>query len=123
MPPKKEKTEDEAVVSLGPEKKDGENVFAVARIFASFNDTFVHVTDLSGRETICRQVFFLLLVSIQIPVPVRDLSYLMDTYGSPHIMRWIRRGRGYRESKESEPRITFKKLSKIGLGMINPKSP
>ena len=25
----------------------GENVFGVARIFASFNDTFVHVTDLS----------------------------------------------------------------------------
>ena len=27
---------------------------AVAHIFASFNDTFVHVTDLSGRETLCR---------------------------------------------------------------------
>ncbi|KWU42406.1 ribosomal protein S14, partial [Rhodotorula sp. JG-1b] len=40
--------------SLGPEVKDGELVFGVARIFASFNDTFVHVTDLSGRETIAR---------------------------------------------------------------------
>jgi hypothetical protein len=29
-------------------------VFGVARIFASFNDTFVHITDLSGRETISR---------------------------------------------------------------------
>jgi len=29
-------------------------VFGVAHIFASFNDTFVHVTDLSGRETIVR---------------------------------------------------------------------
>eukprot|EP01084_Bolivina_argentea_P155464 270914_1 len=29
-------------------------VFGVAHIFASFNDTFVHVTDLSGRETICK---------------------------------------------------------------------
>lgn len=28
--------------------------FAVAHIFASFNDTFIHVTDLSGRETIVR---------------------------------------------------------------------
>ena len=54
MPPKKEKKEEEVVVSLGPEKKDGENVFAVARIFASFNDTFVHVTDLTGRETLVR---------------------------------------------------------------------
>jgi small subunit ribosomal protein S14e len=26
----------------------------VAHIFASFNDTFVHVTDLSGKETIVR---------------------------------------------------------------------
>merc|ERR1711918_111247 len=32
----------------------GENVFGVAHIFASFNDTFVHVTDLSGKETIAR---------------------------------------------------------------------
>ncbi|CAG8955230.1 hypothetical protein HYALB_00000831 [Hymenoscyphus albidus] len=50
-------------ISLGPQVRDGELVFGVARIFASFNDTFVHVTDLrsadflgdsSGRETITR---------------------------------------------------------------------
>jgi small subunit ribosomal protein S14e len=34
--------------------REGEEVFAVAHIFASFNDTFVHVTDISGRETIAR---------------------------------------------------------------------
>merc|ERR1712188_252061 len=28
--------------------------FATCHIFASFNDTFIHVTDLSGKETICR---------------------------------------------------------------------
>eukprot|EP00984_Skeletonema_dohrnii_P018735 scaffold8826_cov122-Skeletonema_dohrnii-CCMP3373.AAC.4 len=33
---------------------EGEEVFAVAHLFASFNDTFVHVTDLSGRETLVR---------------------------------------------------------------------
>mmetsp|Transcript_14442 Transcript_14442/g.21662 ORF Transcript_14442/g.21662 Transcript_14442/m.21662 type:complete len:149 (+) Transcript_14442:91-537(+) len=33
---------------------EDEEVFAVAHIFASFNDTFVHVTDLSGRETLVR---------------------------------------------------------------------
>merc|ERR1711935_1047668 len=33
---------------------EGEEVFGVAHLFASFNDTFVHVTDLSGRETLCR---------------------------------------------------------------------
>lgn len=32
----------------------GTLVFGVAHIFASFNDTFVHVTDLSGKETISR---------------------------------------------------------------------
>ncbi|KAL8811165.1 MAG: hypothetical protein Q9223_007592 [Gallowayella weberi] len=75
MPPKK-KVERGATenISLGPQVREGgqdssfdsvqeqsfltssagELVFGVARIFASFNDTFVHVTDLSGRETLCR---------------------------------------------------------------------
>lgn len=34
--------------------KTNEELFGVAHIYASFNDTFVHVTDLSGRETISR---------------------------------------------------------------------
>lgn len=34
--------------------REGELVWGVAHIFASFNDTFVHVTDLSGKETLCR---------------------------------------------------------------------
>merc|ERR1712125_147130 len=29
-------------------------VFAVAHIYASYNDTFVHITDLTGRETMVR---------------------------------------------------------------------
>jgi hypothetical protein len=29
--------------------REGETVFGVAHIYASFNDTFVHVTDLSGK--------------------------------------------------------------------------
>jgi ribosomal protein S11 len=37
-----------------PVARAGEEVFGVAHIFASFNDTFVHVTDLSGRETLVR---------------------------------------------------------------------
>ncbi|KFH14060.1 40S ribosomal protein S14, partial [Toxoplasma gondii MAS] len=39
---------------LGPATRDGEIVFGVAHIYASFNDTFIHVTDLSGRETLVR---------------------------------------------------------------------
>ncbi|OLL26616.1 40S ribosomal protein S14 [Neolecta irregularis DAH-3] len=55
MPPKANKTPAVAEnISLGPQIKEGELVFGVARIFASFNDTFVHVTDLTGRETIVR---------------------------------------------------------------------
>uniref|UniRef100_T1J7P9 40S ribosomal protein S14 n=1 Tax=Strigamia maritima TaxID=126957 RepID=T1J7P9_STRMM len=55
MAPRKGKTQQEQpVVALGPQAIDGEFVFGVAHIFASFNDTFVHVTDLSGRETIAR---------------------------------------------------------------------
>ncbi|XP_057611274.1 40S ribosomal protein S14-like [Chionomys nivalis] len=49
----KEKKE-EQVISLGPQVAEGQNVFGVCHIFASFNDTFVHVTDLSGKETTCR---------------------------------------------------------------------
>mmetsp|Transcript_5494 Transcript_5494/g.9976 ORF Transcript_5494/g.9976 Transcript_5494/m.9976 type:complete len:152 (-) Transcript_5494:455-910(-) len=41
-------------VTLGPTIREGEHVFGVVHIFASFNDTFVHVTDLSGRETLVR---------------------------------------------------------------------
>ena len=37
-----------------PQVPEGENVFGVAHIFASFNDTFVHITDVSGKETIVR---------------------------------------------------------------------
>ncbi|KZT03695.1 uncharacterized protein LAESUDRAFT_683551 [Laetiporus sulphureus 93-53] len=55
MAPKKVKApKEESAVSLGPQVAEGELVFGVAHIYASFNDTFVHVTDLSGRETISR---------------------------------------------------------------------
>lgn len=41
-------------VQLGPPAGIAGETFAVAHIFASFNDTFVHITDLSGRETYVR---------------------------------------------------------------------
>jgi len=44
----------EEVVQLGPKVQDGEEVFGVAHIYASWNDTFVHVTDLSSKETYVR---------------------------------------------------------------------
>ena len=41
-------------VYLGPTKEQGKIALAVAHIYASKNDTFIHVTDLSGSETIAR---------------------------------------------------------------------
>jgi small subunit ribosomal protein S14e len=43
------------VKSYGPPNVDkDEKVFGVCHILASWNDTFIHVTDLSGRETLVR---------------------------------------------------------------------
>jgi len=51
----KERAPREEEKPLGPTNLyPGELVFGVAHIYASFNDTFVHVTDLSGKETISR---------------------------------------------------------------------
>lgn len=47
MAPKAKPARAQENVQLGPQTREGELVFGVARIFASFNDTFVHVTDLS----------------------------------------------------------------------------
>lgn len=44
----------EEITEIGPKVSEGELCFGVAHIFASFNDTFIHITDLSGRETISR---------------------------------------------------------------------
>ncbi|KDO78153.1 hypothetical protein CISIN_1g039298mg, partial [Citrus sinensis] len=54
MSRRKNREPKEENVTLGPAVRDGEHVFGVAHIFASFNDTFIHVTDLSGRETLVR---------------------------------------------------------------------
>lgn len=63
MPPKRKGTaQPQEQVTLGPQVVEGENVFGVAHIFASFNDTFVHITDLSGRYV----KFFNLIVAISL---------------------------------------------------------
>ncbi|KQJ99741.1 hypothetical protein BRADI_3g45000v3 [Brachypodium distachyon] len=54
MTRKKMREPKEENVTLGPAVREGEHVFGVAHVFASFNDTFIHVTDLSGRETLVR---------------------------------------------------------------------
>ncbi|KAM7332695.1 hypothetical protein ACRRTK_009403 [Alexandromys fortis] len=52
-PPIGKEKKEEQVISPGPKVAEGENVFGVCHIFASFNDILVHVADLPGRETIC----------------------------------------------------------------------
>lgn len=53
MARRKKAAQQEENVALGPQVPEGEEVFGVCHIFASFNDTFVHVTDLSGRYVQC----------------------------------------------------------------------
>ena len=45
---------DKKFVYLGPVLGTEELFFGVCHILATFNDTFIHVTDLSGRETYAR---------------------------------------------------------------------
>ena len=51
---KEEEVKQEKFEYLGPKVKKDENVVAICHIYASFNNTFLHVTDLSGRETYAR---------------------------------------------------------------------
>ncbi|XP_036988464.2 40S ribosomal protein S14-like [Artibeus jamaicensis] len=54
MAPRKEKEKKEdQIINVGPQVAEGENAFGVCCIFASFSDTFVYITGLSGNETIC----------------------------------------------------------------------
>ena len=48
-PRKGQAKQQEQNIQLGPQVAAGDNVFCTAHIYASFNDTFVHVTDLSGK--------------------------------------------------------------------------
>jgi small subunit ribosomal protein S14e len=50
--PAKKVSKEEAY--LGPKKGDKEKCLAVAHLYATKNDTIVHVTDLSGAETLCK---------------------------------------------------------------------
>jgi len=52
--PEGEVVETEVKKTLGPQVPEGELVFGVCHILATWNDTFIHVTDLTGRETLVR---------------------------------------------------------------------
>ena len=58
MPPKKvDKVKEEKITYFGPPQTGaakGNYNFGVVHMLATFNNTFIHVTDLSGRETYCR---------------------------------------------------------------------
>jgi small subunit ribosomal protein S14e len=55
MAKKVEKVVEKQVKRLGPNvQSEKEPVIGVAHILATWNDTFIHVTDISGKETFCR---------------------------------------------------------------------
>merc|ERR1719389_645335 len=54
MAPKVAKEKKEEAVQLGPTLRENEIAVGVCHIYASFNDTFIHVTDITGRETMVR---------------------------------------------------------------------
>jgi len=59
MPPKAKKgavaaDKEEKVTYYGPNVPKDAMTFGVCHIKATFNNTFIHVTDLSGRETYAR---------------------------------------------------------------------
>merc|ERR1711881_623243 len=56
MPKKEAKVKDdgEKLSALASQLGENELVFGVAHIYASYNDTIVHITDLTGRETMVR---------------------------------------------------------------------
>merc|ERR1711871_472826 len=51
---KKENNDETKLSALAAQLGENGTVFGVAHIYASFNDTFVHVTDLTGKETLVR---------------------------------------------------------------------
>ena len=63
MAPRKGKVQKEEQVSIGVQAKDGELIFGVAHIFASFNDTFVHITDLSGKLDFHYRYIFIIIAN------------------------------------------------------------
>ena len=54
MSKKVEKVVRKDEVKLGPPVSESDITFGVAHILATWNDTFIHVTDITGRETYCR---------------------------------------------------------------------
>ena len=48
------KEKKEEIKTYGPNVEPGTLVYGICHIYASTNDTFVHVTDMSGRETIIK---------------------------------------------------------------------
>merc|ERR1719504_374174 len=56
MAPKKAGDEEKVKekVQLGPTLRENEIAIGVCHIYASFNDTFIHCTDITGRETLVR---------------------------------------------------------------------
>ncbi|GKT27622.1 Ribosomal protein S11 like protein [Aduncisulcus paluster] len=54
MAPKKKTSHVEQTIDNKPLVHEEEEIFGVIHVYACYNNTILHVTDLSGRETICK---------------------------------------------------------------------
>ncbi|KAB0370246.1 hypothetical protein FD755_018208 [Muntiacus reevesi] len=73
-PHKGKDKKEEQVINLSPQVAEGENVFGVCHIFASFNDTFVHITDLSGKETSASSPYAAMLAAQDVDQRCKELG-------------------------------------------------
>merc|ERR1719473_1159080 len=128
MPPKGkvEKVKEEKQTYFGPPRtgtqSDAIN-FGVVHLLATFNNTFIHVTDLSGRETYCRitggmmvkadreesSPYAAMLASVDVCKALKDVGI-----NAVHIKL---RGRGGQESKTPGPgaQSAIRALARNGL--------
>ncbi|KAJ2969015.1 hypothetical protein NQ176_g8890 [Zarea fungicola] len=83
MPPKKVTRAPQENISLGPSVRDGELVFGVARIFASFNDTFVHITDLRFVSSLAWRIAKKVSKVLYIPVANAGFTHTVVAKPSP----------------------------------------
>ena len=112
-------------VRLGPAVSDNEVVFGIAHILATWNDTFIHVTDLTGRETYCRVTGGMMVINDReesspyaAMMAANEVAKLLKEIGinAVHIKL---RGRGGADTKTPGPgaQSAIRALARCGLKM------
>merc|ERR1712174_101836 len=136
----KMEAKEEKVTYYGPPQinqnnKDKENVFCVCHIKATFNNTFIHVTDLSGRETYARitggmkvkadreesSPYAAMLAAVDI---VKDLQSSVSTLSTSSSEAWVESRRRHQDqglSQRSEHLLeTDLRLAGLRMSLLLP---